>query len=193
MRPPAIRCFGLSKRFDKSFSVQNVDLAIDHGEKMVLIGPSGCGKTTLLRLIAGFEVPTSGTLAVGGELVTGPEQSLPPEKRRVGMVFQDYALFPHMDIEHNVAFGIRDKSARSKRVTEVLSMVGLTGMEKRYPHALSGGEQQRVALARALAPRPAIVLLDEEITGMDSSGSMPVPCHSVSVGCPSLTERETSG
>ena len=168
MRPPAIRCFGLSKRFDEAFSVQNVDLAIDHGEKMVLIGPSGCGKTTLLRLIAGFEVPTSGTLAVGGELVTGPEQSLPPEKRRVGMVFQDYALFPHMDIEHNVAFGIRDKSARSKRVTEVLSMVGLTGTEKRYPHALSGGEQQRVALARALAPRPAIVLLDEPFSNLDA-------------------------
>jgi iron(III) transport system ATP-binding protein len=168
MRPPAIRCFGLSKRFTESFSVQNVDLAIDHGEKMVLIGPSGCGKTTLLRLIAGFETPTSGTLAVGGELVTGPEESLPPEKRRVGMVFQDYALFPHMDVEHNVAFGIRDKSIRSKRVAEVLSMVGLTGMGKRYPHALSGGEQQRVALARALAPRPAIVLLDEPFSNLDA-------------------------
>ncbi len=168
MRPPAIRCFGLSKKFTEYFSVQNVELAIDHGEKMVLIGPSGCGKTTLLRLIAGFESPTSGTLAVGGELVTGPEESLPPEKRRVGMVFQDYALFPHMDVEHNVAFGIRNKSERPKRVSEVLSMVGLTGMEKRYPHALSGGEQQRVALARALAPRPAIVLLDEPFSNLDA-------------------------
>ena len=110
MRPPAIRCFGLSKQFGNVHAVDRVDLAVDNGEKMVLIGPSGCGKTTLLRLIAGFEMPTAGTLAVGGDLVAGPEQALPPEKRRVGMVFQDYALFPHMDVWHNVAYGVRDKS-----------------------------------------------------------------------------------
>ena len=169
MRPPAIRCFGLSKQFGDSRAVEQVDLAVDNGEKMVLIGPSGCGKTTLLRLIAGFETPTAGTLAVGGDLVAGPEQSLPPEKRRVGMVFQDYALFPHMDVWHNVAYGVRDKSERESRVGDVLELVGLSGMQRRLPHELSGGEQQRVALARALAPGPAVVLLDEPFSNLDAS------------------------
>ena len=168
MRPPAIRCFGLSKQFGDSRAVEQVDLAVDNGEKMVLIGPSGCGKTTLLRLIAGFETPTAGTLAVGGDLVAGPEQSLPPEKRRVGMVFQDYALFPHMDVWHNVSYGVRDKSERESRVGDVLELVGLSGMQKRLPHELSGGEQQRVALARALAPGPAVVLLDEPFSNLDA-------------------------
>ena len=168
MRPPAIRCFGLSKQFGNASAVEQVDLVVDNGEKMVLIGPSGCGKTTLLRLIAGFETPTAGTLAVGGDLVAGPEQALPPEKRRVGMVFQDYALFPHMDVWHNIAYGVRDKSERESRVSEVLKLVGLSGMERRLPHRLSGGEQQRVALARALAPRPAVVLLDEPFSNLDA-------------------------
>ncbi len=168
MRPPAIRCFGLSKQFGNVRAVERVDLAVDNGEKMVLIGPSGCGKTTLLRLIAGFEMPTAGTLAVGGDLVAGPEQALPPEKRRVGMVFQDYALFPHMDVWHNVAYGVRDKSERESRVRDVLELVGLSGMERRLPHELSGGEQQRVALARALAPGPAVVLLDEPFSNLDA-------------------------
>ncbi len=168
MRPPAIRCFGLSKQFGNVCAVEQVDFAVDNGEKMVLIGPSGCGKTTLLRLIAGFEMPTAGTLAVGGDLVAGPEQALPPEKRRVGMVFQDYALFPHMDVWHNVAYGVRDKSMRESRVGEVLELVGLSGMQRRLPHELSGGEQQRVALARALAPGPAVVLLDEPFSNLDA-------------------------
>ena len=168
MRPPAIRCFGLSKQFGNARAVERVDLAVDNGEKMVLIGPSGCGKTTLLRLIAGFEMPTAGTLAVGGDLVAGPEQALPPEKRRVGMVFQDYALFPHMDVLHNVAYGVRDKSKRESRVGDVLELVGLSGMQRRLPHELSGGEQQRVALARALAPGPAVVLLDEPFSNLDA-------------------------
>ena len=168
MMPPAIRCFGLSKQFGGAHAVEKVNLAVNNGERMVLIGPSGCGKTTLLRLIAGFETPTGGTLAVGGDIVVEPKRILPPEKRRVGMVFQDYALFPHMDVWHNVAYGVRDKSERESRVGEVLEMVGLSGMERRSPHRLSGGEQQRVALARALAPRPAVVLLDEPFSNLDT-------------------------
>ena len=168
MRPPAIRCFGLSKWFDTVPAVQGVDLVVDHGQKMVLLGPSGCGKTTLLRLIAGFEVPDAGTLAVGGDLVTGPGRWLPPEKRRTGMVFQDFALFPHLDVRGNVGYGVHRKSDREQRVREVLELVGLEGKERRMPHELSGGEQQRVALARALAPRPAVVLLDEPFSNLDT-------------------------
>ena len=168
MRPPAIRCFGLSKQFGPVRAVELVNLAVDNGEKMALTGPSGCGKTTLLRLIAGFEMPSTGVLAVGGDLVAGQEKALPPEKRRVGMVFQDYALFPHMDVWHNVAYGVRDKSERESRVGEVLELVGLSTMQRRLPHELSGGEQQRVALARALAPRPAVVLLDEPFSNLDA-------------------------
>lgn len=168
MQPPAIRCFGLTKRFGPVTAVNGVELAVDHGQKMVLLGPSGCGKTTLLRLIAGFEVPTTGTLAVGGQLVAWPRYSLPPEKRRVGMVFQDYALFPHMDVQGNVGYGVTKAPDRGPRTREVLRLVGLEGKERRMPHELSGGEQQRVALARALAPRPAVVLLDEPFSNLDT-------------------------
>ena len=168
MRPPAIRCFGLSKRFDTAEAVHRVDLTVDHGQMLVLLGPSGCGKTTLLRLIAGFELPDAGTLAVGGQMVSGPNYLVPPEKRRVGMVFQDYALFPHLDVLGNVSYGMRRDPDRPKRVREVLELVGLEGVEHRMPHELSGGEQQRVALARALAPRPAVVLLDEPFSNLDT-------------------------
>ncbi|MBI4312088.1 MAG: ABC transporter ATP-binding protein [Chloroflexi bacterium] len=165
---PAIRCIGLTKRFGDVTAVDRVDLAVEQGKKLVLLGPSGCGKTTLLRLIAGFESPTAGTLAVGGHVVAWPQYSLPPEKRRVGMVFQDYALFPHLDVRGNVWYGISRWSDREERVQEVLRLVGLEGKERRMPHELSGGEQQRVALARALAPKPAVVLLDEPFSNLDT-------------------------
>lgn len=168
LQPPAIRCFGLTKRFGDVVAVDRVDLTVEHGRKLVLLGPSGCGKTTLLRLIAGFEMPSAGTLAVGGQVVAWPQYALPPEKRRVGMVFQDYALFPHRDVRGNVIFGINRESGREERVREVLRMVGLEDKERRMPHELSGGEQQRVALARALAPRPAVVLLDEPFSNLDT-------------------------
>ena len=167
MKPPAIRCFGLTKRYGDVVAVYQVDLAVDHGELLVLLGPSGCGKTTLLRLIAGFETLDGGTLAVGGALMSGRNFSLPPEKRRVGMVFQDFALFPHMDVAGNVAYGLARGRERIDRVQEVLALVGLEGLGRRMPHELSGGEQQRVALARALAPRPDVVLLDEPFSNLD--------------------------
>ncbi|MBI4200185.1 MAG: ABC transporter ATP-binding protein [Chloroflexi bacterium] len=166
--PPAIRCFGLTKRYGTVEAVLQVDLAVTPGEVMVLLGPSGCGKTTLLRLIAGFERADAGTLAVGGQLVAGPVAWVPPEKRRVGMVFQDYALFPHLDVERNVSYGLFREPGRSQRVREVLALVGLEGLAHRMPHELSGGEQQRVALARALAPRPTVILLDEPFSNLDA-------------------------
>jgi len=140
-----------------------------------LLGPSGCGKTTLLRLIAGFERPQAGSIYLSGRPVAGP-QWLPPEKRGIGMVFQDYALFPHLTVAKNVAFGLSAGQRRARthaqnrrrRVAEVLTLVGLRGLEDRYPHQLSGGQQQRVALARALAPRPPIVLLDEPLSNLDA-------------------------
>lgn len=169
MKPPAIRCFGLSKNFGAVEAVSDIDLAVPHSQTMVLLGPSGCGKSTLLRLIAGFELPDSGTLAVGGQMVSGPNYLLPPEKRRVGIVFQDYALFPHLNVLGNVNYGIRNEPMRAKVAGDILNLVGLTGKEHRMPHELSGGEQQRVALARALAPRPAVLLLDEPFSNQDAT------------------------
>ncbi|GAB4228272.1 MAG: ABC transporter ATP-binding protein [Elainellaceae cyanobacterium] len=135
---------------------------------LALLGPSGCGKTTLLRLIAGFEQPQQGTIAIAQHTVTGPGVWLPPEKRGVGMVFQDYALFPHLTVSQNVGFGLSQKSSvTAQRVQEAIALVGLEGMEHRYPHQLSGGQQQRVALARALAPHPFLVLLDEPLSNLD--------------------------
>jgi iron(III) transport system ATP-binding protein len=134
---------------------------------MALLGPSGCGKTTVLRLIAGFERPDKGRITIGQRLVASPEEYVPPEERRVGMVFQHYALFPHMSVADNIGYGLREKGRRDL-VHEMLELAGLSGLDSRMPHELSGGQQQRVALARALAPRPAVLLLDEPFSNLDA-------------------------
>ena len=150
-------------------AVQGVTLGLAAGEIGVLIGPSGCGKTTLLRAVAGLESVSAGSIKLDGELVGTPGRSLAPEQRRIGMVFQDYALFPHLNVARNVAFGIHGlpRAEQQQRVRECLALVGLDGSEARYPHELSGGQQQRVALARALAPRPRLMLLDEPFSNLD--------------------------
>ena len=150
-------------------AVQGVTLALAAGDIGVLIGPSGCGKTTLLRAVAGLEPVSGGQIHIGKNLVGSAAQSVPPEQRRVGMVFQDYALFPHLTVGRNVAFGIHTlpRAEQAARVAEVLRLVGLEGSENRFPHELSGGQQQRVALARALAPRPQLMLLDEPFSNLD--------------------------
>ncbi|MBI4212803.1 MAG: ABC transporter ATP-binding protein [Chloroflexi bacterium] len=164
----AVRCAGLSKRFGYTLAVASVDLEVKSGSFVVLLGPSGCGKSTVLRLIAGFEVPDAGMVTIGGRLVVGVKSFVPPDRRWVGMVFQDGALFPHLTVAGNIAYGIRTSAERSSRVDELLDTVGLRGMGNRMPHELSGGEQQRVALARALAPRPTVVLLDEPFSSLDA-------------------------
>ena len=150
-------------------AVRGVNLGLHAGDIGVLIGPSGCGKTTLLRAVAGLEPVSGGKILLSDRVVSEPGHTEPAERRRIGMVFQDYALFPHMDVGRNVGFGLAHlpKAERQKRVTEVLTLVGLEGADKRYPHELSGGQQQRVALARALAPQPDLLLLDEPFSNLD--------------------------
>ncbi len=150
-------------------AVDKVSLGLAAGDIGVLIGPSGCGKTTLLRAVAGLERASGGSIRLGGEVVSSERMHMPAEQRRIGMVFQDYALFPHLTVERNVAFGLQhlQRDARQTRVREVLTLVGLDGMQARYPHELSGGQQQRVALARALAPSPRLLLLDEPFSNLD--------------------------
>ena len=150
-------------------AVRGVSLGLAAGEIGVLIGPSGCGKTTLLRAVAGLEPVAGGEIRLDGAVVGGVGRSVPPERRRIGMVFQDYALFPHLTVGRNVAFGIHSapRSEQAARVAEVLALVGLKGSAGRFPHELSGGQQQRVALARALAPRPQLMLLDEPFSNLD--------------------------
>jgi len=161
-----IRLEGVTKRFGDVVAVDEAFLCVDRGEVVALLGPSGCGKTTLLRLVAGFERVAGGTVEVAGRIVAGAGSWVPPEQRRIGMVFQDYALFPHLTVAENVAFGL-PRRERAARVSSLLSVVGLDGLDRRYPHELSGGQQQRVALARALAPAPELVLLDEPWSNVD--------------------------
>jgi iron(III) transport system ATP-binding protein len=166
-----IRLRGVSKSFGDTRAVRDVTLSIEPGELMAVLGPSGCGKTTLLRLIAGFEVPDAGCVNVGEDTVAGPGRFVPPEKRRVGMVFQDYALFPHLTVEANVAFGLsrRPRDERDTLTKRTLELVGLQHKARSHPQELSGGERQRVALARALAPEPELVMLDEPFSSLDAT------------------------
>ena len=150
-------------------AVQEISFAAREGEILCLLGPSGCGKTTILRAIAGFEPVRSGQIFLSGNLVSSPDMMVPTENRHVGMVFQEYALFPHLRVQDNIAFGLRQlaRSERAARVQEMLRLTGLEGFERRYPHELSGGQQQRVALARALVQNPVVLLLDEPFSNLD--------------------------
>ena len=150
-------------------AVDGVTFGLRTGDIGVLIGPSGCGKTTLLRAVAGLEPVSAGEIKLSGQVVGSASVNVAPEKRRIGMVFQDYALFPHLDVRHNVGFGIHHwpKAERRARIAEVLDLVGLSSSDRRYPHELSGGQQQRVALARAMAPKPQLLLLDEPFSNLD--------------------------
>ncbi len=167
IRTPAVELSGVTKRFDDVTAVDTVDLAIEDGEFFAMLGPSGCGKTTTLRMIAGLEFPTEGSLRIFGDEVG----TLPPNKRPVNTVFQNYALFPHMNVLDNVSFGLRmqgtNKGEAQTKAKEAIGMVRLGGMEKRRPNQLSGGQQQRVALARALVNRPKVLLLDEPLGALD--------------------------
>ncbi len=163
-----IQVRNVSKRFDKDIALDNFSLDACQGDLLSLLGPSGCGKTTALRIIAGFEHPDTGEVEIAGRRVVGPDTFVSPEARKVGMVFQDYALFPHMSVAKNVAYGLTRTDNRNERVGEVLELVGLDRLKNRLPHELSGGQQQRVALARALAPRPEVVLLDEPFSNLDA-------------------------
>ena len=163
-----LSCSGIVKRFGDTVALDGFDLEIKDGVLLALLGPSGCGKTTALRVMAGFERPDAGEVRVRERLVAGPGRWVAPERRRVGMVFQDWALFPHLSVFDNVAFGL-PRDGRTRRVVEVLEMVRLDGLEHRMPQELSGGQQQRVALARAMAPSPEVVLLDEPFSNLDAS------------------------
>jgi iron(III) transport system ATP-binding protein len=165
----AIRARGLYKRFGADVALDGFHLDVWPGGFLTIVGPSGCGKTTALRVIAGFEHPDGGAVEIRGRTVVDDATFVPPERRNVGMVFQDYALFPHMTVGDNVAYGLPTGPDRRTRAMEAVEMVGLAGVEDRLPSELSGGQQQRVALARALAPEPDVILLDEPFSNLDAS------------------------
>ena len=166
---PVIQCHQVTKSFDENVALREVSLGMEAGEILALVGPSGSGKTTLLRLVAGLEAPDSGTLTLENRLVAGGGSWVPPEGRHLGLVFQDYALFPHLTVAQNVSFGLKDRprNARTQAARRMLEMVRLDHLAERYPYQLSGGEQQRVALARSLAPQPLALLLDEPFSNLD--------------------------
>lgn len=161
----------VSVRYELDTVVERASLTLGDGQIGCILGPSGCGKSTLLRAVAGLEPLSHGSIALAGNTLSSDSFTLTPEKRKVGMVFQDFALFPHLTVAENIAFGITSwsKAEQEQRVTQLLSLVGLSGMEARYPHSLSGGQQQRIALARAMAPKPKVLLLDEPFSGLDAS------------------------
>jgi iron(III) transport system ATP-binding protein len=164
---------GLTKRFGDTVALDNVSLTIEHGTLVCLLGPSGCGKTTALRLLAGFTEPTAGEIALGDRVVSSPRRTLPPEQRNVSMVFQSYALWPHMTVAQNIAYGLEirklDRAAVARKVEAILATARLGPLAARYPAELSGGQQQRVSLARALIVEPETLLLDEPLSNLDAN------------------------
>jgi iron(III) transport system ATP-binding protein len=166
---PTVITHALYKSFDKQPVVVNCSFQVMQGHILALLGPSGCGKTTTLRLIAGFEQLDSGRIEIDGQVVDDGKRQFPPEKRRAGMVFQDYAIFPHMSVAQNVGFGLAKGKLANARTAEMLDFVGLGDSGDKMPHELSGGQQQRVALARALAPNPSVLLLDEPFSNLDAA------------------------
>jgi iron(III) transport system ATP-binding protein len=169
--PPLLSLRGVTRRFAgaEAPAVADVSLDVARGTILALLGPSGCGKTTTLRLVAGFETPDAGEIVLDGEPMVRHGRVVPPEHRHIGFVFQDFALFPHLTVRQNLAFGVRDRASRDARVDEVMRLCGLDGLGLRYPHEISGGQQQRVALARALAPDTPLVLLDEPLGALDAT------------------------
>ena len=159
----------ISQSYGPRQIIDDLTFHLQEGHIGCLLGPSGCGKTTVLRCIAGFEPITAGHIEIGGDVVSSPARLTPPEKRQIGMVFQDYALFPHLNVAGNIAFGLgkHDASHKNQRVEELLSLTGLLDSASKFPHQLSGGQQQRVALARALAPKPHMLLMDEPFSNLD--------------------------
>lgn len=167
---PLLTLDNISVSYQQQRVVNHVSFSMQQGEICCLLGPSGCGKTTILRAIAGFEKPSSGEISLKDLLVSNKKHMLPPEKRRIGMVFQDFALFPHLSVEDNIMFGLSRNQPRAEklqRCNELLKLIGLDGTNNKFPHQLSGGQQQRIALARAMAPRPDILLLDEPFSSLD--------------------------
>jgi iron(III) transport system ATP-binding protein len=163
---PILEVSGLSKSFDGSdHALHGVDYCLDSGKVCAVVGESGCGKTTLLRLIAGLEVPEQGSIRIDGEIVSSTSTSKPAHKRKVGMVFQDYALFPHLTVEENIRFGV--SKSESESADKLIELIKLSGKEKKYPHELSSGQKQRVAIARTLAVKPDLLLLDEPFSNLD--------------------------
>ncbi len=168
---PILDVEGITRRHGVSLPpvVTDVTFQVHPGEMFALLGPSGCGKTSFLRVLAGFDAPESGTIRYDGRLLNEPNaEPVPPEKRGIGIVFQDYALFPHLTAAQNIGFGLKGRTDRREEVSLLLSAVGLEGLGHRYPHELSGGQQQRVAIARSIAPRPSLILLDEPFSNLDA-------------------------
>jgi len=148
--------------------IENINFSIDEGEFVTLLGPSGCGKTTILRIIAGLEIPDSGDIYLNGKQICGGGTFIPPYSRNIGMVFQNYALFPHLTVKENILFGVKNKTNKNSIFNKIIKEINLVGLEHRYPFQLSGGEQQRVALGRALAQKPSMILLDEPFSSLDA-------------------------
>ena len=167
---PYLTCKNISKTFNGAPAVESVSIDLLPGEIMSILGPSGCGKTTLLRLIAGFETLDEGEIKIENNIISSNQTHLPPEKRNIGMVFQDYSLFPHMNVEQNITFGLQNYNQDEKefRLQEILKLIQLVGFEKKLPAELSGGQQQRIALGRTLAPKPSLILLDEPFSNLDA-------------------------